>query len=47
MVHSSILGIHLHSMGVKRRIIDLLASLGVTISYTIECHYLLHISPHI
>jgi hypothetical protein len=35
----TILGIHLHSMGVKRRVIDLLASLGVTVTYpTILTH---------
>jgi hypothetical protein len=35
----TILGIHLHSMGVKRRVIDLLASLGVTVTYpTILSH---------
>ena len=28
-----LLGLHLHSMGVKRRIIDVLAKLGVTSSY--------------
>jgi hypothetical protein len=35
----SLLGIHLHSMGVKRRAIDLLASLGVTISYSTVLTY--------
>jgi hypothetical protein len=35
----SLLGIHLHSMGVKRRVIDLLASLGVTISYSTVLTY--------
>ena len=29
----TMLGIHLHSMGVKRRAIDLLASLGITVTY--------------
>jgi hypothetical protein len=28
-----LLGIHLHSMGAKRAVIDLLAGLGITVSY--------------
>jgi len=35
----SMLGIHLHSMGVKRRVMDLLASLGVTVSYASALKY--------
>ena len=35
----TILGVHLHSMGVKRRAINLLASLGVTISYASTLTY--------